>query len=65
MERNSDLQGLIKQMEDYYDSNEAEAATESADSRCRTAGGEAVALSPEIEQFLSELGEGIRGTLSE
>ena len=53
VERNSDLQGLIKQMEDYYDTNEAEGeaaeATESQE--------DAVALSPEIEQFLSELGE--------
>ncbi len=53
VERNSDLQGLIKQMEDYYDTNEAEAAsTEETVSQ-----EDAVALSPEIEQFLSELGE--------
>ena len=53
VERNSDLQGLIKQMEDYYDTNEAEsaAAEESVSQE------DAVALSPEIEQFLSELGE--------
>lgn len=53
VERNSDLQGLIKQMEDYYDNNEAEGAPaeESANQE------EAVPLSPEIEQFLSELGE--------
>ena len=53
VERNSDLQGLIKQMEDYYDTNEAESApSEEAASQ-----EEAVPLSPEIEQFLSELGE--------
>ena len=53
VERNSDLQGLIKQMEDYYDTNEAESpAAEEAESQ-----EESVALSPEIEQFLSELGE--------
>ena len=53
VERNSDLQGLIKQMEDYYDTNEAESAPaeETASQE------EAVPLSPEIEQFLSELGE--------
>ena len=43
-------------MEDYYDSNEAEAATTAEAGE--DSGGEAVALSPEIEQFLSELGEG-------
>ena len=52
VERNSELQGLIQQMEAYYDSNEAEtpasAETEPA--------GDPVSLSPEIEQFLSELG---------
>ena len=53
VERNSDLQGLIKQMEDYYDTNEAESPpAEEAESQ-----EESVALSPEIEQFLSELGE--------
>jgi len=56
VERNSDLQGLIKQMEDYYDSNEAEGSATAEESGEDT--GEAVALSPEIEQFLSELGEG-------
>ena len=53
VERNSDLQGLIKQMEDYYDTNEAEAAPAEEDASQE----DAVALSPEIEQFLSELGE--------
>lgn len=53
VERNSDLQGLIKQMEDYYDTNEAE----SAPSEEAVSQEEAVPLSPEIEQFLSELGE--------
>lgn len=54
VERNSDLQGLIRQMEDYYDTNEAEASAAAENS---AEAGEAVALSPEIEQFLSELGE--------
>lgn len=53
VERNSDLQGLIKQMEDYYDTNEAEGAPAEE----TTSEEEAVPLSPEIEQFLSELGE--------
>ena len=53
VERNSDLQGLIKQMEDYYDTNEAE----SAPAEETVSQEEAVPLSPEIEQFLSELGE--------
>ena len=53
VERNSDLQGLIKQMEDYYDTNEAEAAPAEETATPE----DAVALSPEIEQFLSELGE--------
>ena len=53
VERNSDLQNLIRQMEDYYDSDEAEAAA--AESSEPTPG---VELSPEIEQFLNELGEG-------
>ena len=53
VERNSDLQGLIKQMEDYYDTNEADSDTVEE----TPAPEDAVALSPEIEQFLSELGE--------
>ena len=53
VERNSDLQGLIKQMEDYYDNNEAEGETVAEPEQQE----DAVALSPEIEQFLSELGE--------
>ena len=53
VERNSDLQGLIKQMEDYYDNNEAEGETVPEPEQQE----DAVALSPEIEQFLSELGE--------
>ena len=56
VERNSDLQSLIKQMEDYYDSNEADTTVTAEESG--EDGGDAVALSPEIEQFLSELGEG-------
>ena len=53
VERNSDLQGLIKQMEDYYDTNEADTAPAEEVASPE----DAVALSPEIEQFLSELGE--------
>lgn len=52
VERNSELHGLIQQMEAYYDSNEAE-PTESAETGTAA---ERVSLSPEIEQFLSELG---------
>ena len=52
VERNSELNGLIQQMEAYYDSNEAE-PTESAETETAA---ERVSLSPEIEQFLSELG---------
>ncbi len=52
VERNSELRGLIQQMEAYYDSNEAE-PTESAETGTAA---ERVSLSPEIEQFLSELG---------
>ena len=52
VERNSELHGLIQQMEAYYDSNEAE-PTESAETETAV---ERVSLSPEIEQFLSELG---------
>ena len=54
VERNSDLQSLIRQMEEHYDSNEAEAAAAEAESESAPA----VELPPEIEQFLSELGEG-------
>ena len=52
VERNSELQGLIQQMEAYYDSNEAE-TVEPAESQPQS---DPVSLSPEIEQFLSELG---------
>ena len=52
VERNSELHGLIQQMEAYYDSNEAE-PTESAETETAA---ERVSLSPEIEQFLSQLG---------
>ncbi len=51
VERNSELKSLIQQMEAYYD-----AQLDSEDSK-----GDEVApkvnLSPEIEQFLSELGQ--------
>ena len=58
VERNSDLQSLIRQMEDYYDNNETEAATsEGGDAREGLGNADAVSLSPEIEQFLNQLGE--------
>ena len=55
VERNPELRGLIQQMEDYYDSNEAENRGADEDENV----GEPVSLSPEIEQFLSELGGGL------
>ncbi len=52
VERNSELSGLIQQMEQYYDTNEAE-TPQTSDTE---AAADPVSLSPEIEQFLSELG---------
>lgn len=54
VERNSELRTLIQQMEQYYDS-QLEQQTESPSSG--GSGGPAPTLSPEIEQFLSELGD--------
>lgn len=54
VERNSELRTLIQQMEQYYDSQleqQAESPSSSGSS------GPAPTLSPEIEQFLSELGD--------
>lgn len=53
VDRNSELKTLIQQMEQYYDSQltaEAQAASEESSAP-------APALSPEIEAFLSELGD--------
>ena len=55
VERNPELRSLIQQMEDYYDSNESDGPVASEDENV----GEPVSLSPEIEQFLSELGGGL------
>ncbi len=57
VDRNSELKTLIQQMEQYYDSQltaEAQAASEES-------GSPAPALSPEIEAFLSELGDRLDG----
>ncbi len=51
VERNSELKSLIQQMEAYYD-----AQLDSEDSKGEEAAPK-VSLSPEIEQFLSELGQ--------
>ena len=51
VERNSELKSLIQQMEAYYDAQQDE--EESANQGKETE----VSLSPEIERFLSELGE--------
>ena len=54
VERNSELRTLIQQMEQYYDSQleqQSEAPSSGGSS------GPAPTLSPEIEQFLSELGD--------
>ena len=51
VERNSELKTLIQQMEAYYDaqSDSEDGKSEKPDTK--------VSLSPEIEQFLSELGQ--------
>ena len=57
VERNSELKNLIQQMEQYYDS-QLTAETESGSSGQSSP---APALSPEIEAFLSELGDRLEG----
>jgi hypothetical protein len=53
VDRNSELKTLIQQMEQYYDSQlQAESASSSSEQS-----GSSPALSPEIEAFLSELGD--------
>ena len=54
VERNSELRTLIQQMEQYYDSQLEQQADAPASG---SSGGPAPTLSPEIEQFLSELGD--------
>ena len=51
VERNSELKSLIQQMEAYYDAQQESEEMEGEGS------GSEVSLSPEIERFLSELGE--------
>jgi hypothetical protein len=54
VDRNSELKTLIQQMEQYYDS---QLTAEAASSSSEEGSGTATALSPEIEAFLSELGD--------
>lgn len=59
VDRNSELKTLIQQMEQYYDSQltaEAEAEAEAS-----SESGSGPTLSPEIEAFLSELGDRLEG----
>ena len=57
VDRNSELKTLIQQMEQYYDSQlTAESASGSSEQ-----GSASPALSPEIEAFLSELGDRLEG----
>ena len=54
VDRNSELKTLIQQMEQYYDS---QLTAEAAQSASEESGDSGPALSPEIEAFLSELGD--------
>ena len=54
LDRNTELKTLIQQMEAYYDAQLDSEETPSADPG--EASATATQLSPEIEQFLSELG---------
>ena len=54
VDRNSELKTLIQQMEQYYDS---QLTAEAAKSDSAESGDSGPALSPEIEAFLSELGD--------
>ena len=57
VDRNSELKTLIQQMEQYYDSQlTVESSSESSEQ-----GSSSPALSPEIEAFLSELGDRLEG----
>jgi hypothetical protein len=53
LDRNTELKTLIQQMEAYYD---AQLDSEEASSPATETTASATQLSPEIEQFLSELG---------
>jgi hypothetical protein len=53
VDRNSELKTLIQQMEQYYDSQ----LTAEAEAAASTEGESTTTLSPEIEAFLSELGD--------
>ncbi len=57
VDRNSELKTLIQQMEQYYDSQ----LTAEAQATSEESGSPAPALSPEIEAFLSELGDRLDG----
>jgi biotin-(acetyl-CoA carboxylase) ligase len=55
LDRNTELKTLIQQMEAYYDAQlDSEEASSPSAEKSETSGTQ---LSPEIEQFLSELGE--------
>ncbi len=58
VDRNSELKTLIQQMEQYYDS---QLTAESAQASSEETGNSGPALSPEIEAFLSELGDRLEG----
>lgn len=57
VDRNSELKTLIQQMEQYYDSQ----LTAESSSTSSEQGSSSPALSPEIEAFLSELGDRLEG----
>ena len=57
VDRNSELKTLIQQMEQYYDSQ----LTAESSSASSEQSGPATTLSPEIEAFLSELGDRLEG----
>ena len=57
VDRNSELKTLIQQMEQYYDSQ----LTVESSSASSEQGSSSPALSPEIEAFLSELGDRLEG----
>ena len=57
VDRNSELKTLIQQMEQYYDSQ----LTAESGSTSSEESGPATTLSPEIEAFLSELGDRLEG----
>ena len=57
VDRNSELKTLIQQMEQYYDSQ----LTAEAEAGASSESGPGPTLSPEIEAFLSELGDRLEG----